>query len=74
MVTELKSARKVLPGALAAEISPSPVVGRPMGTIEVVGNGEWRVAPDRVLFNLMIETMRFPLSRARWKTRPWHSG
>jgi hypothetical protein len=56
LVTELKAGRKPLPGALAAEISPSPVVGRPTRTIEVVGNGEWRVAPDRVLFNLTIET------------------
>ncbi len=55
-VTELKAGRKPLLGALAAEISPSPVVGRPIRTIEVVGNGEWRVAPDRVLFNLTIET------------------
>src|SRR5271167_1229831 len=55
-VTELKAGRKPPLGALAAEISPSPVVGRPIRTIEVVGNGEWRVAPDRVLFNLTIET------------------
>jgi len=40
-MTELKAARKALPGALAGEIGPLPVVGRPLGTIEVVGNGEW---------------------------------
>lgn len=56
-VTELKAGRKAaLPGALAAEVQPTALVGRPMRTIEVVGNGEWRVAPDRVVLNLMIET------------------
>ncbi|MGH7913241.1 MAG: SIMPL domain-containing protein [Candidatus Binataceae bacterium] len=45
-----------MPGASFPDISPSVVVNRPIRTIEVVGNGEWRVAPDRAIFSLTIET------------------
>jgi len=40
----------------AVEISASAVVSRPMRTIEVIGSAEWRIAPDRAIFNLTIET------------------
>lgn len=57
-VTGLKAGRKALnlTGAPAFEIRPSALIGRPLRTIEVVGNGESRVTADRALLNLTIET------------------
>src|SRR5512146_2997015 len=54
---ELNSGRKAAaPGAVVADLRPAALLGRPTRTIEVVGNGQWHVAPDRALINLTVET------------------